>query len=69
MSLSARSIALGGLGFGARHTALLGLVPMQVNPPVVLPSYGAVPMVSGKVKAGKSQTKRNNEALLLMLLK
>jgi hypothetical protein len=59
---------MNGIGFGARHTALLGMVPVSVNPPSVLPSYGAVPMVS-KERAGKSQTRRNNEALLLMLLK
>ena len=30
MSLSARSIALQGFGFGARHTALQGFVPLAV---------------------------------------
>lgn len=34
MSLSARSIALGGVGFGARATALHGFTPVTVGPPI-----------------------------------
>lgn len=69
MSLNPRSLAMCGIGFGARQVALHGFVSAAVVPPAVLPSYGAVPMVGSKVKAVKSQTRRNNEALLLMLLK
>lgn len=69
MSLSARSIAVNGLGFGPRHTALLGLVPVTVAPetPVATTTFGGG---GGAHAAQRRRTvRRQNEALLLTLLK
>lgn len=67
MSLSARSIAMNGIGFGPRHTALLGLAPVTVAPetPVATAAFGGGAHVAQRRRA----VRRQNEALLLTLLK
>ena len=68
MSLAARSIALNGLGFGPRHTALLGLVPLTAAPEpqaVGVVAFGGGAHIALRRKA----VRRQNEAILLTLLK
>ena len=62
MSLSARSIALQGVGFGPRHVALQGLVPVAV----FLPGGRRVRLPRAMVDAHKLGAIDEDDSLLLI---
>ena len=76
--IAARSIALSGFGFGARHVALAGLVAIAIQPPVV--PTDVVPFYSGdddtsyyeaieqKNALTKQRIKRQNDAVLAFVM-
>jgi len=67
VSLSSRSIALAGVGFGARHVTLLGLVPIDGTPPVDRPAR-ATGYSGRQAPVERRDVRRQNEAILLVLL-